>query len=150
MAACILNTCVFFIYTPFRFCLQQSIRQGFFLLGHSLSDLGVSDLLVDSGRLHFLQRTHNAVLLTPMGLNQWVHPVRVKHDVVGCHQQNPAHRTLKQHRKREGWVRNDGIHQNFSYMKEQLSMSIYLQKIIKSTSATYTTGEKIHLRPQMS
>lgn len=82
---------------------QQSIRQCFFLLRHSLSDLGVSDLLADGSRLDFLQRTHDAVLLAPMGLNQWVHPVRVKHDVVGCHQQHPAHRTLDEHRKKEGW-----------------------------------------------
>ena len=74
----------------------------FLLLWHSLSGLGVGDLLVDGGRLHLLQRTHDAVLLAPMGLNQWVHPVRVEHDVVRRHEQHPAHRTLKKkERERE-------------------------------------------------
>lgn len=65
------------------------------LLWDSFFDLGVSDLLADGGGLHLLQRTHDAVLLTSMGLNQGVHAVRVKHDVVGCHQQHPAHCALR-------------------------------------------------------
>lgn len=73
-----------------RILSKTKCKSVFFLLWHSLSDLGVSDLLVDGGRLHLLKRTHDAVLLAPVGLNQGVHPVRVKHDVVGCHQQHPT------------------------------------------------------------
>lgn len=69
------------------------------LLWHSLSDLGVSDLLADSCRLNLLHRTHDAILFAPMGLNQGVHPVRVEHDVVGRDQQHPAHGTLNPHRE---------------------------------------------------
>lgn len=117
--------------------LPQSICQCFFLLWHSLSDPGVSDLLVDGGRLNLLQRTHDTVLLAPVGLNQGVHPVRVKHDVVGCDQQHPAHRALNQHGEEEGWVNNNGIQQNFLIPKKvQLCMFICHQNIIKSTSAT--------------
>lgn len=70
-----------------------------FLLGHSLSDLGVSDLLADSCRLNLLHGTHDAILFTPVGLNQGVHPVRIEHDVVGRDQQHPAHGTLNRHRE---------------------------------------------------
>lgn len=105
--------------------LPQSICQCFFLLWHSLSDLGVSDLLVDGGRLNLLQRTHDTVLLAPVGLNQGVHPVRVKHDVVGCDQQHPAHRALNQHGEEEGWLNNNGIQQNFLIPKKvQLRMFV--------------------------
>lgn len=117
--------------------LPQSICQCFFLLWHSLSDLGVSDLLVDGGRLNLLQRTHDTVLLAPVGLNQGVHPVRVKHDVVGCDQQHPAHRALNQHGEEEGWLNNNGIQQNFLIPKKvQLRMFVCHRNIIKSTSAT--------------
>lgn len=89
----------------------------FFLLWHSLSDLGVSDLFVDGGRLHLLQRTHDAVLLAAVGLNHRVHPVRVKHDVVRCDQQHPTNCTLKEARhgekKTEKRVKDNEIQQNF-------------------------------------
>lgn len=117
--------------------LPQSICQCFFLLWHSLSDLGVSDLLVDGSRLNLLQRTHDTELLAPVGLNQGVHPVRVKHDVVGCDQQHPAHRALNQHGEKEEWVNNNGIQPNFLIPKKvQLRVFICHQNIIKSTSAT--------------
>lgn len=84
--------------------VSNKLSHCFLLLWHGLSDLGVGDLLVDSGRLHLLQRTHDTVLLKPMGLNQGVHPVRVKHDVVGCDQQHPTHRALNAEcgKKRDG------------------------------------------------
>lgn len=90
--------CVFHLYSNQTVPCKLSHR--FLLLWHGLSDLGVGDLLVDSGRLHLLQGTHDTVLLKPVGLNQGVHPVRVKHDVVGCDQQHPAHRALNQRGKR--------------------------------------------------
>lgn len=68
----------------------------FSLLWHGLSDLGIGDLFVDGCRLHLLQGTHDAVLLAPVHLNHGVHPVRVKHDVVGRDQQHPANSTLKE------------------------------------------------------
>ncbi len=111
---------MFSIHSSFTFCLHHSTWQGFFLLWHSLSYLGVSDLLVDGSRLHLLQRTHNAVLLAPVGLNQGIHSVRVKHDVVGCHQQHPAHCTLSHQGKREGWLSNQGFQENIYYMEEKL------------------------------
>ena len=64
------------------------------LLWDGFSDLGFCDLLEDGGRLHLLQRTHNAVLFASMSLNQRIHAVRVKHDVVGCNQQHAANSTL--------------------------------------------------------
>lgn len=89
----------------------------FFLLWHGLSGLGISDLFEDGGRLHLLQRTHDAVLLAPVGLNHGVHPVRVKHDVVGCDQQHPTNCTLKEPRhggkKTEGRVKDTEIQQDF-------------------------------------
>ena len=57
----------------------------FVLLGHAASDLGVGDVLAHGSGLDLFQRTHDAVLLTAVGLHQGVHPVRVEHDVVGCH-----------------------------------------------------------------
>lgn len=69
----------------------------FSVLWHSLSNLWISDLFVDGSRLHLLQGTHDTVLLAPVGLNHRVHPVRVKHDVVGCDQQHPTNSTLKEH-----------------------------------------------------
>lgn len=77
------------------------MRALFSLLWHGLSDLGVGDLFVDGGGLHLLQGTHDAVLLAPVGLNHGVHPVRVKHDVVGCDQQHPTNCTLKRPRRGE-------------------------------------------------
>lgn len=77
-------------------------RLCFLLLGDGLSDLGVSDLLADGGRLHLLQGTHDAVLLAPVGLYQGVHAVRVEHDVVWRHQQHPTHCALKATQKKKG------------------------------------------------
>lgn len=74
----------------------------FLLLRHSLFDLGVGNLFVDGSRLHFLQRTHDAILLTPICQNKGVHPVGVEHDVVGCHKQHPAYRALTTTQKMGG------------------------------------------------
>lgn len=97
-----------------RMCVRVSSfkkQQTVVLLWHHLSDLGVSDLLVDGGRLHLLQRTHDAVLLAAVGLNPGVHPVRVEHDVVGCDQQHPAHCALNE---TEGWLSNNPPEKTFA------------------------------------
>lgn len=92
--------CVFHVYS--NQIISNKVSHSFLLLWHGLSDLGVGDLLVDSGRLHLLQRTHDTILLKPMSLNQGVHSVGVEHDVVGCDQQHPTHRALNIHgEKRE-------------------------------------------------
>lgn len=80
----------------------HTVRLCFLLLRDGLSDLGVSDLLADGGRLHLLQGTHDAVLLAPVGLYQGVYAVRVEHNVVGRHQQHPTNCALKAAQKIKG------------------------------------------------
>lgn len=130
----------------------HTVRLCFLLLRDGLSDLGVSDLLADGGRLHLLQGTHDAVLLAPVGLYQWVHAVRVEHNVVGRHQQHPTNCALKaaqkiKGKKRGGW--GDPSHPFFIHQRKHLAC-YPAWKIIKKHSAIQTTRGRIHFRPQMS
>lgn len=122
----------------------------FFLLWHSLSDLGVSDLFVDGGRLHLLQRTHDAVLLAPVGLNHGVHPVRVKHDVVGCDQQHPTNCTLKEPGQGEKTPQRDGWRQRDPTEFLQHFCMFIGNQVIKCTFGAWSAAGEIHLRAQIS
>lgn len=135
---------------PINIQSKISKRALFFLLWHSLSDLGVSDLFVDGGRLHLLQRTHDAVLLAAVGLNHGVHPVRVKHDVVGCDQQHPTNCTLKEPRhgekkQKDGWRQRDPT----QFFLQQFWMFIGNQ-VMKCTCGAWSAAGEIHLRGQIS